>query len=214
MEQQVSQEPQPIIQRLVAGPWATNCYVVACPNTGETMIIDPAADQDLILKTVANYKPKLIALTHGHFDHVGAVRPLKIALSLPVALHQLDAGLAQITPEIELDDGQIINVGDLVVKVLYTPGHTAGSVAFQVGRDVFVGDLIFPGGPGATRTPQDFQRILRSITAKILPLSPDTILNPGHGDGLTVGIARQEVSDFLRKPAKTDLCGDVLWSQD
>jgi glyoxylase-like metal-dependent hydrolase (beta-lactamase superfamily II) len=151
LEQSATPELQPIVQRLMVGPWTTNCYIVACPNTKEALIIDPAADPDLILTTAVNFKPKLIVLTHGHFDHIGAVRPIKMALNIPVAFHQLDAGLAQLTPEIDLTDGQILPIGELKHKVLYTPGHTPGSIALLAGREAFVGDIIFDGGPGANR---------------------------------------------------------------
>ncbi|MGQ9677299.1 MAG: MBL fold metallo-hydrolase [Chloroflexota bacterium] len=212
MEQQSSSAlAQPHVQRLVVGPFGTNCYIVRCPVTDEAVIIDPAANPDLIVKTVADCKPQRILLTHGHMDHVGAVTAVKARLGLPVGLHRLDAGLAQIAPDFALENEAKLPLGQLAISVMHTPGHTPGSVTFLVGREAFVGDLIFPGGPGVTRTPVDFDRILKSITGRILTLPPDTRLHPGHGEGLTVAKAREEVADFLRRPAKPHLCGEVRW---
>lgn len=202
----------PRLERLVLGPWATNCYIISDPTSQEATIVDPAADPDKIVNAVASYKPRQILLTHGHMDHSGAVASLKGRLGLPVGLHRLDAGLAQIVPDLELKDGGKLSLGQMTITVLHTPGHTPGSLTFLVGNDALVGDLIFPGGPGATRTPIDFGVILRSITAKILPLPEKTRLHPGHGDGLNVARARQEVSAFLCRPAKANLCGEVHWT--
>lgn len=212
MEQPAGSAPaQPHVQRLVVGPYGTNCYVVRCPTTNEAVIVDPAANLDLIVKAVGDSKPRQILLTHGHLDHIGAVNAVKSRFSLPVGLHRLDAGLAQITPDFALEDGGKVPLGQLTISIMHTPGHTPGSVTLLVGKEAFVGDLIFPGGPGVTRTPVDFDLILKSITGKILPLPPETRLNPGHGEGLTVAKARQEVADFLRRPAKPHICGQVRW---
>jgi hydroxyacylglutathione hydrolase len=204
---------EPVVERLTIGPFGTNCYIVRDPATAETVIIDPAADADLIASKVAPFKPRMILLTHGHIDHVGAVRALKSMLGLRVGLFPLDAGLAQITPDVPLKEGEPVSVGQFRVTVLHTPGHTPGGVTFVVQKDAFVGDLIFPGGPGATRTPVDFDQILRSITAKILPLPPETKLHPGHGEGFTVARAREEVGDFLHRPSRVRLCGEVHWAE-
>lgn len=205
---------EPLVERLIVGPWATNCYVVRCPVSAKAVIIDPAADADIIERTAADSRPERILLTHGHIDHIGAVAALKRRLGIPVGMHRLDAGLAQITPDFELKDGDTIPLGQLAISVLHTPGHTPGSVTLVVKQQAFVGDLIFPGGPGMTRTPVDFDQILRSITGKILPLPPQTTLHPGHGEGLTVSQARDEVSAFLSRPAQPDLCGQVRWESN
>ncbi len=211
MESLPAASAEPIVERLIIGAFGTNCYLVRDPATAETVIVDPAADAEMIASKVAPFKPRIILLTHGHVDHVGAVRALKSKLGLPVGLFPLDAGLAQITPDVPLKEGEPIPLGQLTITVLHTPGHTPGSVTFVVQKDAFVGDLIFPGGPGSTRTPADFDHILRSITGKILPLPPETRLHPGHGDGLTVAQAREEVAGFLHRPARAHLCGDVRW---
>jgi hydroxyacylglutathione hydrolase len=99
----------------------------------------------------------------------------------------------------------------LKVDVLHTPGHTPGSLCFKIGRYLFVGDTIFPGGPGHTDTPDDFRKILASITGKIFTLPGNTLILPGHGDGTTVRKAREEYAVFASHPHIEELSGDVLW---
>ena len=110
-----------------------------------------------------------------------------------------------------LKDGDYLKMGKFEIKVIHTSGHTPGSLCFRVGEYMFVGDTIFPGGPGRTETPDDFQQILKSITEKIFRLPDETILFPGHGDSTTVKKAKEEYAVFASRHHGTDIYGNVTW---
>ena len=95
--------------------------------------------------------------------------------------------------------------------MLLTPGHTPGSLCFKAGKYLFAGDTVFPGGPGHTDSPEDFQQLLASITEKIFRLPDDTVVFPGHGEGTTVSKAKEEYAIFASKPHGTVVYGDVTW---
>jgi len=98
-----------------------------------------------------------------------------------------------------------------VLKVLHTPGHTAGSLSFLTGKYLISGDTIFPGGPGKTGSPDMFRQIVNSITEKIFALPDDTQVYPGHGDATVLKKEKEEFTVFSSRPHSPDLCGDVLW---
>ena len=104
-----------------------------------------------------------------------------------------------------------VSLGNLKFEVLYTPGHTQGSLCFRAGRYLISGDTIFPGGPGKTRSPAAFKQIIESITGKILVLPDDTQIYPGHGDSTVLKKEKDEFTIFSSRPHNPDLCGDVLW---
>jgi hydroxyacylglutathione hydrolase len=110
-----------------------------------------------------------------------------------------------------LEDGDNLKLGKLKIDVLYTPGHTPGSLCFKIRKYLFAGDTIFPGGPGHTETPSEFAQILESITGKIFKLPGTTVILPGHGASTIVKKSREEYAVFASRPHPEDLCGDVLW---
>ena len=199
------------ITRLELGPFSANAYIVACRATGDSIIIDAPEEADVILRQLDGTNPKYILLTHAHIDHIGALDELKSKLEIPVAVHPLEATMLSCPADIELGDGDVINLGRLRVKTLHTPGHTPGGLCFLVGKHLFSGDTIFPGGPGKTGTPAALKQIVDSITTKVLPLPNDTEIYPGHGPPTILAKEKQEFAIFASRSHSPDLCGEVLW---
>jgi hydroxyacylglutathione hydrolase len=187
-------------KRLEVGPWENNCYILVCPRTGESAIIDPAAEAERILGETEACKVKYILITHGHWDHIGALEEVRSRTRAQVGIHELDARALQRPPDFFLRDGQTLTFGDLTLKVLHTPGHSPGAVCLLAGNILFSGDTIFPGGPGNTEIPRaDYQEVLKSIHSKIFTLSEDTVIYPGHGLETTV---RREKSTSFYPPSQ------------
>ena len=199
------------IIKLELGPFGTNAYIIVCKSSGESILVDAPGDADKILDQLARTHPRYTVITHNHIDHIGALGELKSALGIPVAIHPLDAGGLQHPPDVDLKDGDIIDLGLLKIQVLHTPGHTPGSTCLLVGRYLLSGDTIFPGGPGKTWSPADFKAIVQSIETKILVLPDETGIYPGHGDATQVGTEKRAFAIFASRPHPPDLHGDVLW---
>jgi len=221
---------KPIIKQIPAGPFQVLTYMVACRQSRDAVIIDPAGDEDKILAVIQteNLRVKYILNTHGHSDHVLGNHKLKSLLNVPVCMHEADdtffadpdireissqeLGLTPADPaDIRLKDKDILEVGTLRIEVIHTPGHTPGSISFKIGKYLISGDTVFPGGPGHTESPEEFRQIIESITSKILTLPSDTIIFPGHGDSTTVKKSREEYAVFTSRKHAGELCGDVLW---
>ena len=208
----VVKDDQIQIDKLELGPYGTNAYILVCRNTGESVIVDAPADAGKILDLLKGTNPNYILITHNHMDHTGALADLKSTLDLPIAAHADDAGGLPVSADQLLNDGDVISFGDIKLSVLYTPGHTPGSICFLTGNYLIAGDTLFPGGPGRTGSPADFKRILESLTGKIFVLADDTQVFSGHGNSTILEKERQAFEDFSARPHEPNLCGDVLWS--
>lgn len=114
------------IERLTLGPWGTNAYIVRCPSTWHSVLIDAPADADTILAHLEGTYPSYILLTHNHGDHLGALAALHSALKVPLASHALDTSRLPIRPDIVLSDGDRVSFGKVTLEVLHTPGAHAG----------------------------------------------------------------------------------------
>ncbi|MCI0474826.1 MAG: MBL fold metallo-hydrolase, partial [Anaerolineales bacterium] len=160
-----------------------------------------------------------ILLTHGHFDHIGAVTDLKDTLQAPLIAHAREVDLLAAKggadlfgfrirtvpqPDRLVEHGETIEFDALKFEVRHVPGHTVGHVAFveHQQRSAFVGDVLFAGSIGRTDLPGgDYATLMRSIRDKLLTLPDDTVVYPGHGDATTIGEERQR-NPFLR-PLRT-----------
>lgn len=201
---------QPLLRVLTVGPLATNCYVVACPETREALIVDPGWDPRQILAVVQalGLQVRYVVNTHAHWDHIGANAPVVAATGARLALHPADRPLlearggadlwaipvpASPPPDVDLQEGDVLEVGTLRFHVLFTPGHTPGHIALyepQAGI-VFDGDVLFARGIGRTDLPGgDATALLRSIREKLLSLPDETRVYPGHGPWTTIGEER------------------------
>jgi len=199
------------IDRLKLGSFDTNSYILTCPLTGDSVLVDAPAEASEILKALKETNPKYILITHNHMDHLGALPEIKSKLKIPVGAHRMDAKGLPLRPEILLEDGEKVSYGNTSLKVLHTPGHTPGSLCFLMGKYLISGDTIFPGGPGKTKSPTDLKLIIESITRKIFVLPDDTAIYPGHGDSTLLRKEKEELSIFSSRSHDPNLFGDVLW---
>ena len=185
------------VAKLAVGEWDNTAYVVACRSTGKAVIVDAANEADRILGLVDGLDVDQILTTHGHFDHLMALDPVSKALNVPWAMHQADCDIAGQTPDVLLEHGDEIIVGDIAVHVLHTPGHTPGSVSFVVEPFLFSGDTLFPGGPGATRWDySSFGQIMDSIEAHLMRYPDTTVVYPGHGASTRLGQERPHLQEW------------------
>lgn len=192
-----------IIKPLTVSMFGTNCYIVACPQTKEAVIIDPGADGKGIIDTVRSlqFDIKYVLNTHGHIDHIGANGSLKAEYKVPILLHERDLkiynnpgfglGLVlkkQPQPDRYISDGDVIEFGSESLTVIETPGHSPGGVCFYSESLLFCGDTIFAGSIGRTDlSGGSFEILMKSIYEKLLPLPADTVVYPGHGPSTSVG---------------------------
>lgn len=200
------------IRKVVVGPYEENCYVLVCPDTKESVIVDPGADPHKILVAAEDSSVKMIVITHGHSDHVGALITVWAALKVPIGYHPDDAPLVPAPSDIKLTDGETVTFGNLLLQVIHTPGHTPGSICLFREGDLIAGDTIFPGGPGRTDTPGSFERLIDSLRDKVFVLPENTVVHPGHGASTTIGAELPQFKQFLSRPKPSNLCGDVTWS--
>lgn len=205
-----------ILDRITAGIYATNCYVIGCENTRQGIIVDPGGDAGRIMQAVSKngLDIKYIILTHGHFDHIGALEEVKDKTAAKVAVHAGDAhmlddpgkslaalvggGTGTVSPDVLLKDGDRIKVGDLEMEIIHTPGHTPGSICIKIGDAVLIsGDTLFAGSVGRTDLPGgDFESLMHSIKTRLAVLPGHTKVYPGHGVATTIE-REKEKNPFL-----------------
>ena len=200
-----------MLTKLTVGPYDTNCYLLTCPISGESIIVDPAAEGDRILREVEGTTVKYILLTHAHMDHVGALAEVRETTGAPLGVHPGDARHFGVDADFDLADGDVLEWGDCQLRVVHTPGHTPGSVCLILDERVLVGDTIFPGGPGHSESPEALEQILATLQETIFTWPDETELYPGHGAATTVGQERPAFEAFVQKPRPDRLCGDVTW---
>jgi len=198
-----------ILKKLELGPFATNCYIVGSESNKEGMIIDPGDGARQIAKSVEDLglDIKLIVLTHGHFDHIGALKEVEEATGAELAIHTDDAFFIQKRPlrtlfgfpypdtpppDRLLNGGDSIDIGDLNFLVLHTPGHSPGGICLLGPGVVFSGDTLFNYGIGRTDfAGGSYNQLMNSIHTKLMVLPDDTTVYPGHGPDTTIGTERR-----------------------
>ena len=201
--------PGATIIKMSVGPMDNNVYLVTCSATGHTLLIDAANDPELLVELVREYAPKLalIVTSHQHFDHWQALEAVAAATGAPTAVHQLDAEPLPVKPDRFLANGETISVGDLTFDVIHLRGHTPGSVALALrpadGRtatQLFTGDCLFPGGPGRTTSPAEFDSLMTGLETRVFDVfGDDTVVYPGHGDDTMLGEERPRLAQWRER---------------
>ncbi len=206
------QQEMPIVACVTVGMLEENCYLYACPQTREAVIIDPGDEAEHILEMIQQQKliPKYIINTHGHIDHICAIDEVSEVYPVPLAIHPADAPmytdernaliygrsapLVKRKPDILLQEGDQITFGTLTLKVLHTPGHSPGSICLvSQSHCVFSGDTLFQRGIGRTDLHGgDYAQIEQSIRTKLYTLEDDLVVFPGHGEPTTIAEEKYE----------------------
>ena len=185
--------------------WDVDNNVWIVGDDDEVVIIDPAHDSDGICAAVNGRRVLAILCTHAHDDHIDVAPDVADFVDAPILLHPADAPLWGMTishrlPNGDLSDGQRIEVADIELQVLHTPGHSPGSCSFYAPAlgVVFSGDTLFKGGPGATgRSFSDFPTIIESISSRLLTLPSTTEVLTGHGESTTIGAEAPDLDDWV-----------------
>lgn len=205
------------IKRIEVGIMGVNCFLIGCAETKEALILDPGEDPDWILEEVekGGWQVRYIVNTHGHYDHIGGNKVLKVKTGAQILIHEKDAEaltepqknlsiltgrpLASPAADQTLQDGDLIEVGNTVkLKVIHTPGHTPGCISLYQDGELFTGDTLFSYGIGRT----DFfggshEQIMNSINNKLLQYPDETRVYPGHNTLSTLGEIKVQ-NPFIR----------------
>ena len=200
----------PNITRIVIGPLQTNCYILSCPVTSETIIIDAGGDAQQIITYIEqnNLKPSLIVSTHGHIDHTAGVAILKKQFGINFAMHEGDKEILRMsikeasqwgfgiveepTIDFTINQNDIVRFGKFEAEIIHTPGHTPGGISISLKDTAFVGDTLFASSIGRTDfLGGNFEELISSINNKLLSLPDETIIYPGHGPETTIGEERK-----------------------
>lgn len=200
------------VKTLSVGELGTNCYIVT--NNDTTVLIDPADECETIVFALDGKEPSAILLTHGHFDHTGAVNQLKTRYNCEIiisaedeemlsdnnknAAFLIDSFPAPIIADRLVNDGDTIEIGDLCFEVIATPGHTKGSVTYKIEDSLFTGDTLFCGTVGRCDLyGGNPVRLIRSLE-KLAEFDDNFNVYPGHDRKTTIGYEKQ-TNHYMRK---------------
>lgn len=198
--------PTATITKMSVGPMDNNTYLVTCSRTGAQLLIDAANDADRVLGLVEAVPGDLgtVFTTHQHFDHWQALAAVAAATGVPTAAGRIDAPEIPVAADRLVDDGDVLEVGDLRLEAIHLVGHTPGSIALALtdsgGTHLFTGDSLFPGGVGKTWQPGDFERLLDDVSRKLFDRYDDeTKVYPGHGLDTTLGTERPHLGEWRER---------------
>lgn len=197
-----------LVKAIVTGMYEENCYILINEKTKSCAIVDPGDEAFKIEKVIEdlNVTPKFIILTHAHFDHVGAVKVLQDKYKIPFYMHENEEAYVKNDNTVfgNLDkaekfikDGEIINLDNIEIKVIHTPGHTKGGVCYLADNKLISGDTLFQGSVGRADFPGgDMNELIQSIKSQLLNIGDDVEVYPGHGPKTTIAFEKK-MNPFL-----------------
>lgn len=193
------------LHTLSLGAYETNCYILWADGSDSCVVIDPGYEPEQVLLAVQRLNKQLqaILLTHGHFDHVGGVREIFAQTDCDIYLcpadcampEQMTAGPLCYTNSCQ--EGDVLHLAGLSIRVLHTPGHTPGSVCYLCEDHLFAGDTLFAGSCGRTDLPGGSWSQLTASLARLKALEGDYAVHPGHGESTTLS-SEKRYNPYMR----------------
>lgn len=197
-----------LVETFSVGMLSTNCYVVSSQETKEAIIIDPGIDLSFESKPILDYivakklNVRFIVNTHGHDDHIQGDAFFQQKFNVPICIHILDEHFIEdlekdsYPPNLLFKEGGQIKIGNEILKVLHTPGHTPGSICLVGEKLVFTGDTLFAGGIGRTDFPGGSMSEMRDSLKKLTELPLNLLVYPGHGE-TSIIVEEKKSNPFL-----------------
>jgi glyoxylase-like metal-dependent hydrolase (beta-lactamase superfamily II) len=199
----VRELPGLTISKLAVSEMANNAYLLVDAATGAALLVDAAAEPEALLALIDGADVQTVVTTHGHWDHHRALPQVVAATGAETVAHPADAADLPVPVTRPVEHGDTVPVGDQVLEVVHLRGHTPGSIALVwrgpegAGTHVFTGDSLFPGGPGRTTNPEDFNSLMDDLEERIFGRFADsTWFYPGHGNDSTLGVERPHLGEW------------------
>lgn len=189
------------LMKIAVGPMNNNAYLLRDNATGQALLIDAAAEPGRLIEAIGGTTVEKIVTTHQHGDHWGALAEVKAATGAVTVAHPLDAPGIPVTSDQLVDDSCVVRFGGVELQAIHLTGHTPGSIALLLRAGdrphLFTGDCLFPGGPGRTTQPDQFNSLMTGLEDKVFgPLPDDTWIYPGHGNDTTLGAERPHLEEW------------------
>ncbi|MFR9791803.1 MBL fold metallo-hydrolase [Streptomyces sp. MB22_4] len=191
-----------MITKIAVGPMDNNAYLLRCRATDEQLLIDAANEPRTLLGMIGDDGIASVVTTHRHGDHWQGLAEVVAATGARTYAGREDAPGIPVATDVLVDDGDVIRVGQVELTARHLVGHTPGSIALVYDDPhghphVFTGDCLFPGGPGRTTRPEEFDSLMADLETKLFDVLPDeTWIYPGHGNDTTLGEERPHLAEW------------------
>ncbi|SFM44236.1 Glyoxylase, beta-lactamase superfamily II [Streptomyces sp. cf124] len=198
----VHELPDLMISKVAVGPMDNNAYLLRCRATDEQLLIDAANDARTLITLIGDDGIASVVTTHQHGDHWQALAEVVAATGARTYAGRDDVEGIPVPTDVPVGDGDTIRVGRVELTARHLVGHTPGSIALVYDDPhghphVFTGDCLFPGGPGRTTRPEEFNSLMDGLEAKVFDVLPDeTWVYPGHGNDTTLGTERPHLPEW------------------